>query len=153
MLLYFVRLLPNWKAKEIVIRYFFSNTSTEEFKRKCDQFSEKIIPTIIRSNALKELLDHKRRDHKVIVVTASVENWLIEWCRKYEVELIGTRLEIIEETITGKLYGKNCYGPEKVRRIREQYDLEDFDSIYAYGDSRGDKELLDIATHPHYRYF
>jgi phosphoserine phosphatase len=42
---------------------------------------------------------------------------------------------------------------EKVNRIRERYNLAEYSVIHAYGDSSGDKEMLNIATVRHYREF
>ena len=42
---------------------------------------------------------------------------------------------------------------EKVRRVKERYNLDDYDHIYAYGDSRGDKELLELADEGFYQPF
>ena len=55
--------------------------------------------------------------------------------------------------ITGETDGANCYGAEKVRRVREAYDTDAFERVIAYGDSRGDKEMLEFADEAHYRVF
>ena len=67
--------------------------------------------------------------------------------------LLATLLETENGIVTGKLSGKNCYGPEKVARIKSEFRLEEYDNIYAYGDSSGDTEMLAIATKPYYRKF
>jgi phosphatidylglycerophosphatase C len=48
---------------------------------------------------------------------------------------------------------RNCYGEEKVRRIKTSYNLDEFDHIYAYGDSEGDKAMLDLAHERYYKHF
>jgi len=55
--------------------------------------------------------------------------------------------------VTGKLLSKNCYGIEKANRIQEVYNLSDYKHIYAYGDSRGDRELLELADESFYKPF
>lgn len=47
----------------------------------------------------------------------------------------------------------NCHGIEKVNRIRNAVDLSNYDDIYAYGDSKGDSGMLDLATRRFYRSF
>ncbi|MBP1732847.1 MAG: HAD-superfamily hydrolase, subfamily (PSPase-like) family protein, partial [Deltaproteobacteria bacterium] len=37
-------------------------------------------------------------------------------------------------------------------RIEEQYDLKSFDHIYAYGDTPGDKAMLELADEKYYRW-
>ncbi|MGB7414865.1 MAG: haloacid dehalogenase-like hydrolase, partial [Thermosynechococcaceae cyanobacterium] len=67
--------------------------------------------------------------------------------------ILGTRLVEHSGYLTGRIQGQNCYGPEKVKRLQGLLgNLEHF-CIYAYGDSRGDQELLATATFPYYRKF
>lgn len=73
---------------------------------------------------------------------------------------------MIDGRLTGKFKSNNCYGEEKVHRIcealttstnaygtlslsfdRVQYEIE------AFGDSRGDKEMLAFANKGHYKPF
>ncbi|HEU5146872.1 MAG TPA: haloacid dehalogenase-like hydrolase, partial [Chryseosolibacter sp.] len=53
--------------------------------------------------------------------------------------------------LTGKILGRNCYGDEKVCRIKEEFDLPSFERIIAYGDSSGDREMLQLANESHYK--
>jgi phosphoserine phosphatase len=68
-------------------------------------------------------------------------------------ELIASQLEIKAERITGKIKGKNCHGQEKVRRILEKHVISDYAEIYAYGDSRGDLPMMELASSKFYRPF
>jgi phosphoserine phosphatase len=38
--------------------------------------------------------------------------------------------------ITGNFFGENCYGEEKLKRIRLSYDLSNYE-VHAYGDTKG----------------
>ena len=46
--------------------------------------------------------------------------------------------------------GKRCIGQEKVIRIKEMYDLEDYNTIVAYGNSDGDTAMLKMADQSFY---
>jgi HAD superfamily phosphoserine phosphatase-like hydrolase len=96
---------------------------------------------------------HKAQGHKVVIVSASIACWLKPGCDRNGLELIATKLEIKEGIVTGKLLTRNCYGIEKVNRVKEKYRLDDYETIYAYGDSRGDKELLELANESFYKPF
>jgi HAD superfamily phosphoserine phosphatase-like hydrolase len=89
----------------------------------------------------------------VAVVSASAENWVKPWCDKHNLICIGTKLQVKDNQLTGKILGKNCHGPEKVCRIKENFNLSQFDEIIAYGDTAGDKEMLDMADLKHYKPF
>ena len=94
---------------------------------------------------------HKSQNHTIVIVAASLEAYLKDWCNIHSIELIATYLEVNNGKLTGKLGSRNCYGIEKVHCICEKYDLNNFNSIYVYGDSRGDKEMLAIAHEKYYR--
>ena len=40
-----------------------------------------------------------------------------------------------------------------MRRIKASYNLDEFNHIYAYGDSEGDKAMLDLAHEHDYKHF
>ena len=125
----------------------------EEFFKVANEYSLNHIDKIVRTKAIERLNWHKKQGHKIVVVSASIDCWLRPWCNKNSLELIATKLEIKNEMITGNLLTKNCYGVEKVNRIKEIYNLKDFEYIYAYGDSSGDKEMLSIANESFYKPF
>ena len=60
---------------------------------------------------------------------------------------------MIDNFLTGKFQGKNCFGPEKVSRIKNKFDLKKVKKIYAYGDSTGDSEMLELADYKYLKYF
>ncbi len=150
---YIFRFLSNNKAKEKLIEYFFKDWDISKFQYLANKYSLEKISVIIRPKAVEKIKWHQQQGHKVIVVSASMECWLKKWSQKNSVELIATKLEIKNNKITGKFLSKNCYGPEKVNRIKELYDLSQYDYIYAYGDSRGDKEMLTLADESFYKPF
>jgi phosphatidylglycerophosphatase C len=146
-------LFPNWRAKQLVLKFFFSRDSLDTFNEACREFSRSRLPRLLRSKALDEIREHKRNGHRVVVVTASAENWIRCWADEYQVELLATQLEADNGRLTGNICGRNCQGPEKVDRIRKHLTLSDYSAIYAYGDSRGDREMLELGTHSYYKPF
>lgn len=153
LVLYKLGLIANWKAKKIVIGFFYGGMKAEKFFQLCKKFSEKNIPELVRENAMQKLREHIEAGHEVVIITASLEPYMQTWCENTGVELIATQLEIVDGKITGNYNGTNCYGKEKARRIREKYSLGSFERIIAYGDSRGDREMLELADEKRYRVF
>jgi len=153
LILYKLKLILNYRAKEIMLSYFFKGVSEQQFKKLATEYSLNHIDKIVRPKAMKKIKWHKSQGHKVVIVSASIECWLKPWCDKNSLELIATRLEIRDSLVRGKLLTKNCYGIEKVNRVKEAYNLNDYDYIYAYGDSRGDRELLEVADERFYKPF
>lgn len=146
-------IIRNSTAKEAVFSHFFKRTPVVEFNKVCEDFAEEVIPGLLRSTARDKLMEHLDGGHHVVLISASPENYLNPWCKKHNIGCIGTRLEIKDGLLTGKIDGLNCYGVEKVIRLKKRIDLDGYKEIYAYGDSAGDKDMLSIATKPFYRTF
>lgn len=150
---YKLQIISNQSAKERLLRYFFGKISMEKFQQDADQFAENVIPYLVRPKAMKEIEKLKAAGAEVVIVSASVENWIRKWSEANGIILIATRLEVSDGKITGKICGYNCHGDEKVRRIREAFDLSSYDTIYCYGDRNSDKPLLSLATISFYKPF
>ena len=151
LILYMTGIIPNGKAKEKIFRYFFKGHNKNDFEATASDYAKERLPFIIRDTSLKKIEWHLSESHRVVVVTASAEEWLRSWCNEYNLDLIATKLEFAGNTLTGNIYGKNCHGEEKVRRIKERYPLDEYDYIYAYGDSKGDLDMMALADEKYYR--
>ncbi len=150
---YKTKRIPNDRAKEKVLSYFFKGWPQETFVSTATEYSLDHLPEIVRPGALDRIAWHRDRGDDVVVVSASLRCWLAPWCRRHGVDLIATELEMSEGVVTGKFATKNCYGAEKVNRLEARYDLDRYEEIFAYGDSEGDKELLALADKSFYRPF
>lgn len=148
-----LKIISNTKAKEYLLSWFLKNISIASFLEMANLYSLIRIDKITRQSTMKKILWHKRQGHTVVVVSASPKYWLVPWCTKNKLVLLATKLEIKNGVITGKISGQNCYGNEKAKKILELYNLGEFDYIYAYGDSAGDREMLDLANYKFYKIF
>jgi len=146
-------IISNQSAKEKILRFFFHGMHAAVFKQHCEAFSKQVLPKLIRPKALEEIQKLKQNNIIVVVVSASPENWIEQWSQNLHLELIASRLEVNEGKVTGKILGKNCHGNEKVSRIRELYDLSHYRIVAAYGDSSGDKPMLQLASKSYYKPF
>ena len=146
-----LRLYANWKAKEKIFTYLFKGMDYEAFKSLGMAFSG-VVETIKRDETVAEIKKHITEGHDVYVISASIEDWVRPWCEKYKVkEVLGTKIEVDKNgKVTGKFLTKNCYGQEKINRLlREEPNRNDY-SLIAYGDSRGDKEIISFADEGRY---
>lgn len=146
-------LIKNHVAKQKVLQHFFRGVDLETFNARCDTFAREVVPGLLRPKARQTLEQHLQAGDTVAVVSASPENWVRAWSQTYSIPCLATRLKTEDAVLTGELLGTNCYGPEKVVRVKEAFSLEQFSEIIAYGDSSGDTEMLSLANQPHYRYF
>lgn len=146
-------LMTRQRAKERVMRIFFGGEPVERFHRDCLAYAAERIPQLIRPGARATLESHRRAGDRIIVISASLEDWIAPWCAAEQIELLATVAEVRDGRLTGNIDGANCHGPEKVRRLRGYLDPADYHPIHAYGDSSGDREMLALADHAHFRPF
>jgi len=145
LILYTLKIIPNWYAKEKLLAAYFKGWELKNFDTIAHKYAQERISSITKEEAIKAIEKHKANGDLIVVVTASCQNWVKPWCDEYKIDCIATRLEIKNGKLTGRFDGKNCYGKEKVNRIKEKYNLSNYKKIYAYGNSKGDKEMLDLA--------
>ena len=50
---YVAGILPNWKAKQIVMHFFFAGIKAHDFFERSRKFSEQQIPLLVKENAMK----------------------------------------------------------------------------------------------------
>ena len=144
-------LYPNWKVKQHVFSYFFAGMKLESFNSQCRKFAID-CRYLLRPEAVKEMETAMTQGIKVYVVSASIDNWVQPFFKFAKV--LGTQIEVIDGILTGRFISPNCYGIEKVRRIKQVLtEPRSHYYIIAYGDSRGDKEMLDYADETHFRPF
>ena len=151
--LFKLKMVKDSVVKEKVLRYFFKGMSSSSFEILCADFTQLQLPKLIRPKALDKIKQHKKNGDRVVVVSASIQTWIQGWCNAQDIELIATQIEISNNIITGKLSSPNCNGLEKVTRIRNYLTLSDYNPIYAYGNSSGDKPMLDLAAYRFYKEF
>jgi phosphatidylglycerophosphatase C len=149
-----LKLYPNWKAKQKIFSYFYKGVSIEQFNKWGNRFSTE-IDKIVRLKAVETIKLHKKNNDKIIIISASIENWIKPWAEKIKIEtILATKIEIDKNSLlTGRFLTKNCYGQEKVNRLLEMFPYRNDCKIIVYGDSRGDKELIDFSDTGFYNKF
>ena len=148
---YALGIVSNERAKGILLRGFLRGMTLDDFERHCRDYAAS-HHHIVRPEAEEAIARHLLQGHQVVVITASIKQW-VEPMVDSRVAVLATELEVDDNgVITGNLATPNCYGLQKVERLRQwaARPLKDY-HIIAYGDSRGDKELLFIANEKHYR--
>ena len=146
-------LYPNWKAKQRVFSHCFRGMAVDTFNSLCSRFASDKA-RLMRPKGMKKLREVLAEGGKVVVVSASVNNWVEPFFAGIGgVYVVGTMVEEREGVLTGRFLTKNCYGEEKVTRLLQLFPERTQYWLTAYGDSRGDFELLDFANESYYRPF
>lgn len=152
--LYLIKVYNNEKAKQRIFSKVFKDQSVDNFSASVQKYYTSDLHKRIKKEALAKILWHKNSKHIVCIVSANFDLILNDFADENQIELISTQLDVENNLITGKFKTPNCYRAEKVNRIKQKFpDLNSYTKIYAYGDSKGDREMLALATDPYYCYF
>lgn len=154
-ILYLLGAIDNSQMKVYCLTKFIKGLEDQELEDKAKEFAESKLKDLVRPQALEKIKWHQRQGHHVFLVSANLHVFLKYWGVSEGIEqTIATILEQDSQGLyTGKLVGKNCYGDEKVKRLGACLDLNGHNYIFAYGDSRGDKEMLEIADEAFFKPF
>ena len=141
-----LRLYSNGKAKQRLFSWFFRGMPIETFDALCQSFAS-THRHLLRPETVRLLQQALSEGSEVLVVSASIDNWVQPFFPT--VTVLGTQIEVIDGRLTGRFLTPNCYGQEKVRRILALHPERSAYRLTAYGDSRGDRELLAFADEAH----
>ena len=145
-----LKLYPNYKSKQKVFSFFFKGMPLEEFNRLGREFATS-SQSILRPGGLEMLRQCSEDGVEVVVVSASIDNWVQPFFP--DLKVLGTQVEVIGGRLTGRFLSKNCYGQEKINRLLEVFPDRENYYLIAYGDSNGDRKLLDFADESYYKPF
>lgn len=150
---YALGLIRNDIAKERVFVQCLSGMQIDALRQQAECFAATALPGLMRREAMQRLAWHKEQGHRCIVISASLELYVRPWAMKAGFDnVLATRLETLADgVVTGRIAGSNCYGIEKVRQLEALLGGRDGFTLYAYGDSRGDRELLSAADYAYFR--
>ena len=143
-------LYPNWKAKQKVFAHFFKDTTIEDFDAICQEFAAS-SRHLLRPKGIEAIDQALNEGSEVLIVSASIDNWVQPFFP--QVKVLGTQIEVVDGKLTGRFLTKNCYGEEKVNRLKAIYPNRQDYHLTAFGDSNGDKELLAFADESHFKPF
>jgi phosphatidylglycerophosphatase C len=151
---YVLGMVSRQKTKEKILSRFLKGLSWTELQALGRKYAAQQLDRYVKPEALKRIAWHQAQGHPCILVSASVEFYLIPWAQKHHfAAVIASQLELHEGHVTGRLAGKNCWGEEKKRRLLaylKSIDAQECE-LYVYGDSQGDRDILAMAQHPYYR--
>lgn len=145
-----LRLYPNYRSKQKVFSYFFRGMAMKEFDSLCQHFAA-THRHLLRPQGRAALEQAQSAGSEIVIISASIDNWVQPFFPS--VRVLGTQVEVKDGCLTGRFLTKNCYGQEKVNRLLTVFPDRETYHLTAYGDSRGDKELLAFADEAHYKPF
>ncbi len=142
------------RAKERLFRRLLSGRDAEDVREASRAFAIAHFEEHGRDWVIARLNWHLRQGHGVVIVSASPELYVGVVAEMLTADgALGTRLAVDPRgKLSGSYLGRNCRGREKLRRLSEWLADRYPDSaptLYAYGNSRGDRRMLRGAAYPY----
>jgi phosphatidylglycerophosphatase C len=135
------------RAKATLMHRLLAGRSQEEGLQAARRVADRILRSGLRSDTNARLFWHLSQGHEVIIISGAFEAYVGLVARSLGVHaVLATRWEVDEsEFLTGGLAGPNVRGPAKASLLREYLQGREA-LVYAYGNSTGDRELLEAAA-------
>ncbi len=125
--------------------------STDRWDQFFEELFERSIRPEIYHEAIKAIKWHRRLGHKIVLVSASIENIVRrlqkEVCADY---VLATELEVRSDFYSGRIRGEVLRGQAKAAAVRswaKEYNI-DLSQSYAYGNDYSDVRMLSVVRYP-----
>ncbi|MDR2205043.1 MAG: HAD-IB family hydrolase [Flavobacteriaceae bacterium] len=141
------------KVKKSFIASILKGQSQTKIEGKSKAFFEENLPSVFRQNALDFIQNMDREKSDAYIVSASLDIWVKPFAERLGIKLLSTEAEFRNGIFTGNFSTKNCNGIEKLNRIKQAISGQKFDKKIAFGDTSGDKPMLNFADESYFRFF
>ena len=139
------------RIKDVIVGGVYRGRTVDEVDEQGRMFAQTIMSSLLRSDTLARLRWHQDAGHRTVLVSASLRAYLDPLAESLGIErALCTDVAVVEGRYVDRLQGNNCRGPEKLVRLRAWLAATGLGeaTIWAYGDSAGDREMLAVAHHP-----
>ena len=142
------------RIKAAAVQLFLAGLTGPEIEVDAEMFAIECAPGLFRPDALAAWRRWRAEGARLVIVSASPSFVVAPFAEKLGADkLIATELAFdAEGRVMGGFAGPNCRGPEKVARLKAEFG-PDVALKAAYGDTSGDREMLELAEIRGYRVF
>jgi HAD superfamily hydrolase (TIGR01490 family) len=136
-------------TKVAMLRELFRGRDAAWFAEQGAAFSTTLARRL-RPVMVEQVAWHREQEHELVIVSAGLRTYLEPFAAEHGFDhLIAVELAVGPDgRLTGELSGPNVRGPEKAVRLEAWLDGHAPEMLWAYGNSSGDKELLEMADVP-----
>jgi phosphatidylglycerophosphatase C len=134
------------EAKAVLLARLLAGRAVTDIEAVVAVYTDLVIAKQLRPDTVARVEWHRAQGHELLVVSASPELYVRPIAERLHFDgVLATRLEVDGDGhLTGRLDGANVRAQEKVRRIEEWLDDRAV-TLWAYGNSSGDRPMLDRA--------
>ena len=148
------------KDAELMAEYAFGRLAMEDYMAfslaplvgRTAEEVEDVIESLIYSDAMRCLAEHRKAGDRILVISASAEFLVAAVAERLGIdEVLAIQLEEQHGFYSGNTRGVLTYREGKVTRLREWADAagESLDGAHFYSDSINDLPLLEQVAHAH----
>lgn len=138
------------RMKEIVVGGSLRGKRIVDVDAVGEQFAQYVLVNWLRPDTMRRLRWHQQAGHRIVLVSASLAVYLRPLALRLGIEdVLCTDSARLGDRYGDRLLGLNCRAAEKRRRLEQWLEERRFvhAEVWAYGNSAGDRELLDRADH------
>lgn len=148
---YRMGMVPGSVVRAAVVRIGLAGVPFAQLQAHGAAFARDVLPGQLRADAMQRIDWHRRRGDTIVVVSGALDVYLRPWCQAQGLPVLCSALQHRAGRLTGRFDGAQCVLGEKVRRVRDAFNLSRFERIHAYGDTAEDRPLLGMAHERWYR--
>lgn len=138
------------RLKEVVVGGVYRGRRVDDVSALGREFAQHVEATMLRHDTVARLRWHQAQAHRTVLVSASLRTYLDPLAQLLGIEhVVCTDVVADGGRYTHLLKGRNCRAAEKQVRLRALLAAHGMEQaeVWAYGDSRGDREMVDAADH------
>ncbi|ENV33507.1 HAD-IB family hydrolase [Acinetobacter gerneri] len=141
---YYLNVYPANSMRPKLYNAMFRNANADEIRILAQEYAPSLL-NHLNKNIYKQFLIHKQNGDEIVIVSASIDIYLEIICEILEVKLICTKTEIKNDKLTGSYATADCSCEQKRIRVLDEYNLDHYHNVYAYGNSNEDLEMCALA--------
>ena len=145
-------LRPRIDVKRSMMRWAMKGKSKADLTSLAEKFAEREVSSGLRPGARRVLDDHRQKGDHLMIASAAVDILVEPIARKLGIpHFVATDMAWSEAEIVEMHYASpNCYGPEKLNRVRQYLDenpelKQNHTIITFYSDSYSDLDLFQFC--------
>lgn len=139
---------PRIRVKQAMMRWSMVDKSRAKLETLAHEFAQNEVENGLRPGAIKALEKHRANGDTIIIVSAAVDIIVRPIAERLNIEhWLATDMKWVDGRLAAEFASKNCYGPEKVVRLKALFDQnpelkQNHTHITMYSDSYSDIEIL-----------
>ncbi|HLZ35195.1 MAG TPA: HAD family hydrolase [Nitrospira sp.] len=147
-----LRQLPSLSLQPLRERkLYLAGKPVQVIEPLAEEFCREQLCPVVSADGMRRLEEHRQAGHVIILITGSLDFLIDPIATALQVDrCIAAQPEEIDGLYTGRLRSPLPYGEGK-RQLIQQLGSElglALPSCFAYGDSPGDREILETIGHP-----